>query len=259
MVPIELYKFYNNSGSWFYTSADHDVVFEGNTYTSTTISRSEIEAKASVRRENLDITVAVNNPMGKDFMQYIPDSVTFVVLYIQSNVGTFIGWKGRLQATSPNKSTIKLTCESIYTSMQRVGLRQQYQRGCRHMLYDATGCRVDKNTHLVNAIVISCSAFRITFSASVGAIGFYTGGVIEYNGALRAIINHDGENTIDINDQFPALVKALVDNPGGVSVKLYPGCDRSKEMCTNRFGNFANFGGFPDIPLRNPMDGNSIV
>lgn len=261
MVPIELYKFYNNAGAWYFTSSDRDVEFEGNTYVSTTISRTEIESKASIRRENLDISVAMNNEMAQNFMQYMPDSVTLVVLYIQSSVGTFIGWKGRLQATSPSKSSVKLTCESVFTSMQRIGLRQQYQRGCRHMLYDETGCTIDKDLYKVTETAISCNAYRVSFAGTIppGETGYYTGGIIEYAGAMRAIINHDAANGFSINEQFPALVAALAANPGGVSVNLYPGCDRSKDMCRTRFMNYENYGGFPEIPLRNPLDGNSIV
>lgn len=263
MVPIELYKFHNEDETqkWCFTSGVVDIEFEGDIYLSTTIGRSEIDSKASIRRENLEVSMAVDNPMARKFLQYTPDGIIFLTLFIQSDVGTFVGWMGRLQATKPEKSTIKMVCESVFTSMQRVGLRQQYTRGCRHMLYNPIGCTVDKSLYMETATVILCEGYRVVFSGTIppGEVGYYTGGIIDLNGAMRGIINHDTLNAFDINDQFPALVEALLENPGGVEVKVYPGCDRSKAMCRTRFMNYENYGGFPEIPLRNPMDGRPIT
>ena len=260
MVPIELYKFADANTIWYYTSADRDIEYDGHTYLSTTIGRGEIESKASVQRENIEVTFAVDNPMARGFLQYIPDTVVTLVIFIQSDAGTFVGWKGRLGAVKPEKSAIKLVCESIYVSLKRTGLRAQYQRQCRHMLY-SPGCGVVKSAYAVTATAISCEGYRLVLSAAPGSepVGFYTGGVLDFNGAMRGIINHDTSNGMDLADIFPALRAAIADNPGGVSVTLYPGCDRSKDTCRTRFMNFENYGGFPEIPLRNPMDGRSIT
>jgi hypothetical protein len=42
-------------------------------------------------------------------------------------------------------------------------------------------------------------------------------------------------------------------------VDLAPGCDLRAATCAAKFGNLANFGGFPEIPGRNPLGGGSIV
>jgi hypothetical protein len=46
---------------------------------------------------------------------------------------------------------------------------------------------------------------------------------------------------------------------GGVPLTLYPGCDHLKATCLAKFDNLPNYGGFPYIPARNPLDGRSIV
>jgi hypothetical protein len=36
-------------------------------------------------------------------------------------------------------------------------------------------------------------------------------------------------------------------------VSYYPGCDRTRLTCSLKFGNIANFGGFPWVPQKNPF------
>jgi len=42
-------------------------------------------------------------------------------------------------------------------------------------------------------------------------------------------------------------------------VDLAPGCDLRAATCAAKFGNLANFGGFPEIPGRNPLGGGSMA
>jgi len=44
----------------------------------------------------------------------------------------------------------------------------------------------------------------------------------------------------------------------GDQVRAYPGCDHSLITCANKFGNSLNFGGFPFMPEKNPMDGTPV-
>jgi uncharacterized phage protein (TIGR02218 family) len=256
-APVELYKLSMGSTFWYYTSSDQDYEYEGNTYISTTVGRSEIEAKGSVQRENIEVAFAVDNPMAKSFLQFLPDAIVILTVFVKSDIGTFVGWKGRLAAVKPEKSVIKLIFESVFTSLKRSGLRQSYQRGCRHMLYSTNGCKIDKALYVNAQTAMTSSGYTVVLSASPGADGSYAGGVLEYNGGMRGIINQVGNI---INDTWSNLNKAIIDSAGaGVAVNLYPGCDRSTTTCKTKFNNFENYGGFPHIPTRNPFDGSSIV
>lgn len=42
-------------------------------------------------------------------------------------------------------------------------------------------------------------------------------------------------------------------------VELAPGCDLRRHICATKVSDLLNFGGFPDIPGRNPLGGTSIV
>lgn len=259
MTPIELYKIIDGGITYLYTSTDRDVEYEGETYLSIPIKRTAIEAKGSVKRENIEVSFAIDNEMAKGFLTSIPENIVSITIFIQSKVGTFVGWKGRMAAVKPERGEIKLIFESIFTSLVRSGLRQPYQRGCRHMLY-STRCGVDRDAHVVTVHANAMNGYVVTLSAvPSGEDGLYTGGVMSYNGGLRGIIIHDGAN-LTVNDFWPGLRKAIADSGGaGVDIQIYPGCDRTTETCTNRFGNFPNYGGFPYIPTRNPFNGSPIT
>jgi hypothetical protein len=44
-----------------------------------------------------------------------------------------------------------------------------------------------------------------------------------------------------------------------VTAEITPGCDLRASTCAAKFGNLLNFGGFSEIPGRNPLGGGSIV
>jgi hypothetical protein len=55
-------------------------------------------------------------------------------------------------------------------------------------------------------------------------------------------------------------LEAAIDDPDGLAlVEIAPGCDLRRDTCKAKFGNLLNFGGFPDIPGRNPFGGTSIM
>jgi hypothetical protein len=61
------------------------------------------------------------------------------------------------------------------------------------------------------------------------------------------IVDHQGE-VLKMRYQLPGTSVGDV-----ISVTVWPGCDRSFDTCVNKFGNAANYGGFPYIPLNNPV------
>ena len=88
--------------------------------------------------------------------------------------------------------------------------------------------------------------------------GWFRGGVLRHAGLLGFITGHVGDR-LTLAGHMPEL-EAAIDDPEVVAVvDLAPGCDLRRDTCAAKFGNLLNFGGFPDIPGRNPFGGTSIV
>ncbi len=275
MKAVELYKIVLADQTWNWTSGDTDVVYNGDTYTPMVIGRSEVEQGAEINRANINLTVARDNPVGAIYLARTPDHHATVTLFRQESelegspdTETLVYWKGRISGAKAGGSQIEISCESVFTSLRRFGLRARYQRGCRHALYHR-GCNLNREDFAVDvARVTAISGVNITVpEAALQADGWYIGGMIELDGVFRFVVNHVG-TTLTLQRVWEDLAEAVANSGygynygyfyGGLSVRIYPGCDRSRATCESKFNNLDNYGGFDWIPMRNPFDGKSII
>jgi uncharacterized phage protein (TIGR02218 family) len=115
---------------------------------------------------------------------------------------------------------------------------------------------VDKNAFRVDATVDAVHGLIVT-SGEFGMFddGWFTGGFIEY-------LTVDGFlETRMINRHIGTSIRVLTPILGmnvGDPVVAYPGCKRTVRDCIDKFNNFGNYGGFPNIPGRSPYDGNPV-
>lgn len=263
--PAELYRFVQGTTVWTYTSADAPIDYNGETYTAVPIGRGELEQSGEIARAGLSVSVARDNPVGAQFLAYAPDALTTLTVYRQEGATTAVLWKGRVMAAKANGSEIELTCESVFTSLRRQGLRARYQRPCRHALY-GRGCRLNQASFADAGLLLSAVA-GVTLTvpdADAQPDGWYFGGMAESpGGVLRFVVGHTGA-TITLAQPIEGLVsvgygESYGTHYGGEVITLYPGCDRTRETCEIKFNNLVNYGGWPFMPTRNPFDSNSIV
>lgn len=266
--PKELYRFVEGSSVWTVTSADSSEVYNGETYVPVTIGRSEAESKNELSRANLQITVDLDNAMGRRWLKNVLDEVVSLTIYNSDEGVVTVVWKGRLASVKPDSSSITLLFESIFTSLRRPGLRARYQRNCPHVLY-GRGCSLDKEAFAVSGAVTASAGQAVQMPiASTYPDGYFSAGMVEApDGSLRFITNHTG-GALTLIRSLDALNEAFSQSGYGMSYGLYygalvtrifPGCDRTKEVCSGKFNNLPNYGGFPFIPLKNPFGGSSIV
>lgn len=254
---------------WNFTNAPFEVTYAGETYIPAAIRHGEVEGKEDISRANLDVTFDINNAAARRWMKDSVEAlVGLTVWQMDEDDDTYAIWKGRLTGVKPSGAEIKLSFDSIYTSLARPGLGARYQRMCRHALY-GRGCKVARSAHAVNGVPTSVVGSVVTIPEAAGyPDGFFTTGMIETpDGALRFIISHVGA-TLTLMRPMESLGLLFANQGyglsygqvyGGLQVKIYPGCDRSRGTCHGRFNNLENYGGFDWIPLRNPFDGSSIV
>ncbi len=254
---------------WTYTSGDTAVTYMGETYEPIPMGRSETETKNELSRANIEVKLDLDNAMGKRWLHDLVETLVGLTIFEKDEDGEIgIVWKGRLSGLKPSMSEIVLNFESVFTSLRRPGLRARYQRSCRHMLY-SRGCGVSKEAWGVNGVPTAVNGAVVTVpEAAAYPAGYFATGMLEGpDGTLRFIVAHSGSQLTLIRP-FVSLAKALsLDGYGlsygkyygGLKVRLFPGCDRTRNTCLNRFNNLNNYGGFDWIPLRNPFDGSSIV
>lgn len=268
MNQTELYLFDTGGTRWTYTSGDAPVTYLGDTYEPVPIGRGGVEQTQDINKQDLQVKVARDNDMGLLHLQYAPDSITALTVFVREEDGEFaVFWKGRVTGARADGSEITLICESEFTTMRQPGLRARFQKNCRHAVY-SRGCRLDFESHGTYAAITAINGLTLTVpDAALQPTGYYLAGVVRLFGAIRMITAHNGSQ-ITVAREIPGAAEQLAATGyglaygldyGAAAVKLFPGCDRARMTCHSKFNNIVNFGGFPWIPAINPFGGSSIL
>lgn len=260
--PVELYDFVRNGEHTRYTSQSRDYDYAGHVYVSEAIGRTEVEQTNELAKMGIKVTFPRSNAFALGFIGTLHESVTVLTVW-RGHVGDpdsefEVVWKGRVQTAGAEGAEITLECESIHTSVKRMGLRARYQKPCRHTLY-GRGCNLDKADWAVPATVTAADGVTLTVTeAALQADGWYTGGMVgTADGGLRFIMDHVGDQ-ITLSRASESVLADVLD-VGSASVNLYPGCAHDLDTCASKFNNHLANGGFFWIPSKNPMGGSSIV
>ncbi len=129
-----------------------------------------------------------------------------------------------------------------------------FGRLCNHALY-GVGCNLDKDDFSFETDIVSVNPAQreiVVTGKKVGAASdYFTGGYFAHpeTGMNFTIAwsAFDGLNTkFKLWNWHPELAAAQ-------DLTAYAGCKHTTADCTNRFGNQANFGGFPHVPAKNPV------
>ncbi len=263
--PIELYAFTRGGRNWYYTSYDQDINFNSVTYLSTPLRRGNIEATADLGKNTMKVSLSRRAAFVEQFIASSPtDNVELVITRLHfGDIETAVIWRGRVTNVRFNEdgNQAEVTCQPLFTALRRPGLRRVYQATCPHVLYNAP-CNVVQNSFgisgtlsTVNGNIVQSGAFSVNINPDFNDTWF-VGGIITYDNGLaldrRFIVGHDNSTgTLTLNLPFSGVA-------AGVAVIAYPGCDHAVATCKNKFSNLNNYGGFPFIPSKNPMDGTSI-
>ncbi len=260
--PVELYTFSRGVQEWRYTSFSEDITFNNKNYTAAPIERGKIEATPDLGKVNLKIQTVRT----LDFLtQYIASSPSDVINLVVTrfhlgDTDSTTPWRGRVTNVRFEEVEATITCQPIYTAVKRPGLRRVYQSSCPHVLYNSP-CNIIQTNYTTSAQVSAVGGNTITspsFIINNANFGpeWFTGGMVLFTGNgvndRRFITDHNNSTgTITVSLPFTDLTV-------GDTVSAFPGCDHTTVTCKGKFNNLNNYGGFPYIPDKNPMDGTPI-
>lgn len=258
-APVRLYLFeLGGNQRWAYCTADRAVSLLGITYQPAAISDDGIRMTGEASADTLRITAPVDLAVAVPWRTVPPSDEVFVTIRdTHHGLGSTaadsdVVWVGAISGVRwPQDDRCELSCETLFASMRRPGLKLTYQRSCPHSVYDAE-CRVSRVLHAQTATITSLDGAAIVHNAA-GA-GTYAGGFIEWqlNGRTerRGIDTEAGQKLTLLGGTAGLAV--------GGNVTLYPGCDGTSTMCQGRFANMPNYGGFRHMPGKSPFDGDPV-
>ncbi|MCL7465528.1 phage BR0599 family protein [Phaeovulum sp. NW3] len=272
--PYFLYQFVEGDQLWPFTSRATAWTSAGSggetiIWEAAAVAHGDVVQTSEIERGRLELTWPLSHPFARRFLAPLgnrPVTLTIFRGHEQAPGETVAHWKGRVMGAEVEGQRILLSCESVFSTLRRAGVRAKYQRLCRHALY-GRGCGLDIALFWQIGTVTACSGNVLTIpEAADPPDGWYRGGVLRFGAQLGFITGHLG-TTLTLSRPMPELAAALAapesDPKTGtllpVLADIAPGCDLRAPTCADKFGNLANFGGFPAIPGRNPFGGGSIV
>lgn len=161
-------------------------------------------------------------------------------------------FRGRLGEITLSGDTYSVELRGLSDLLSRP-FGRVIQSGCSAVLGD-TACGVNLNApeNVANFTVASVSEGRLLTLSGSGGVqnGRFERGRIEVlSGAASGRTGLIKRHAIVESDTRLELWEPMRKAPQpGDQVKCFAGCDKSAAMCKGRFGNFANFQGFPHVP-----------
>ena len=247
---IELYQFTIGTESHRFTSTEHAISNSMGVFKPSNIKRSRIKQTQNMHKDGITLTVPVGFELSKVLLNPLMDDAINVSVFRGHTTdpdNQFVAyWLGRIVGCTAGDASIEISCESVFTSIKRPGLRAVFEINCRRAIY-STECGVSLSEFLAPATVTAINGSTIEFTpVNPVPSGYFIGGILKlFDGTTRFIANHVGD-TLTLFQPVNGLLPTH-------TIHLFPGCNRSMDHCKNRFNNLDNFGGFPYIPIVNPF------
>lgn len=241
---------------------DRDVAFDGTTFVAST------GLDASQAHASLGLAVGGGDVQGAFDAQSLTESDLANGLYDDASVEIWIvDWSNPSDRVLMDLGTIGEVRRSEFSfvaELRSLAHRfdeehgRSFQRACSADLGDAR-CRVDLTNpaYATSGTVLQGqgqSTVLVALDAAF-ALGYFAGGTLTVTSGASAgervsIRTHTKAPT---GDMFTARSGQLGALAAGDRVRVIAGCDKSPETCRGKFGNIANFRGFPHMPGNDVM------
>lgn len=255
---IELYEFVGPIDTFRYTNHSQNYEHLGNTFFAIPLTRSNIVIEVGKAPE-LSLTVPITlDLVSKYVFQIAPQGLDLSVTRLHLESGNYASyWQGPVAAFSVKERLVSIRVPSpLGQLLANNVLNIRYQPICNNVLFDPV-CSLSNLTLRESGTLSTISGDgKGLVVAGTGLRGdqWARGGEIihQTNGERRLIVDQVG-TAITILWPFSVNV------PAGSLVYVYAGCDHKISTCVDKFDNFNNFNGMPNVvtqKLSQEQDGN---
>lgn len=263
-IMADLYTITTIQGiAYRYTNYDFDLTVGGKVFSSQgpIISREGISLSLGIEVDNLSITIGTNEstkfgevPVTQAFHNGVLDGARFKLERIfmdaqtptDTSAGTLVLFEGRIVEPEFDRYEIKASVVSDVDGLKLQMPRNLYQPGCLNTLFDSA-CGLRSADFAVNTTIAANSTPNRILCELSQPQGWFTQGVVEFLEGVNIGI----KRTVRLHETGALLLTLpLLEMPAiGEAIRVYPGCDKRLETCSNRFNNRARFRGSPYVPV----------
>jgi hypothetical protein len=276
--PADLYHFAvdddpiegTGAEDWYYTSGDILISFGGQSYVPAPLTRGRFDGG------ELELNVAYDFPVVVQLANQRHIDLTITRVHRDDLNGRVV-FKGRVMRVRLTGKEATLVCWPLLKLAERPMPQYIFQTGCNWQIYsEACGVNpggLDAEGYTIKAIItvdsIGATGKIISSNLNIPSAGgppdttgatydeYYTAGYAQWtDGDL--VVHRRFITESDTRGGAASYIKVLTPFPAGMvateQLAVVAGCLRTASVCATKFDNFANFGGFPSIPKRNPFE-----
>ncbi|HAV5429480.1 TPA: DUF2163 domain-containing protein [Acinetobacter baumannii] len=263
-IMADLYTITTIQGiEYCYTSYDVNLTVQGKEFRADgpIISREGTSLSLGIEVDNLSITIETNEntkfgdvPIAQAFHNGILDGARFKLERIfmdmntptDTSAGTLVLFEGRIVEPELDRYEINASVVSDVDNLKLQMPRNLYTPGCLNTLFDSA-CGLLSADFAVNTTIGTNSTPNRILCELSQPQGWFTQGVVEFLegvniGIKRTVRLHEAGSLLLT---LPLLEMAEI----GEAIRVYPGCDKRLDTCTNRFNNRSRFRGAPFVPV----------
>jgi uncharacterized phage protein (TIGR02218 family) len=241
------------------TTADYDILYAGNLYTSSGPLMDRTSIKQSIG-SSVDSLTCNLYPKPTDLVDGIPflqaikqgafDGATLLISHAfmpspgNVSAGVVKRFGGRFGPIDADRSSAEITVDSWAELLNVQWPFCLYGPGCKLTLF-SPGCGLDRASYTFTGTVDAGSTLSAlnTIGLSSKADGYFDTGVCSLSGgSVRRAIKTWSGNTAKLATPLYTIPNV------GDSISLTAGCDKSEATCLSKFNNKAMFQGEPHIP-----------
>lgn len=255
---VEFYRFQQGAVITRLTNYNRDLIFQGVTWSTTQISRQNIERAVEAGINDLKIFLPLDNPIAAQFIPNVPGKTVNVQVYRghatdpdEQQLLVFDGFVAEAEFDGDLQAT--LTLQPFTSQFKRVAPRFVYSGQCNNVLYDA-GCQVSRLAFTYTGVVtaVNESLRQVTVAGlSINGANWAEGGFIAFpaggNDDQRLVLRQSGGGDVC------TLLSNFSEQVLGQTVDVVAGCAHDIATCNSKFSNSVNFGGYPFVPQKNPF------
>ncbi len=243
--PSEYYTIQRGTQVWRYAAGDASATIDGTDYLPAHITRDAIGQKKDTPGLQCVVTLRLDLGAAQALMVESPSRTSVTIQRAQSAGDPIKAiLRGEVVSLKFIDDSVELTVATIEHHFKTLIPKILVQRTCPHALYGYS-CGVNKADFGVETTITNIVGHVITVAASASDHAWRNGMLQLASGELLFIADH---TTSDITVWSAIPADVAVDD----AVIVYRGCDKLFATCESVFDNAANFGGFPNLPNRNP-------
>jgi hypothetical protein len=247
--PAECYTVQRGAQVWRLTSDDDAHTISGVEFTPSWLKRGEIAQKQDTPGIQFTLTVHLASPLGQSLLVKTPDPITVTLERLQPSSDPIKPvLLGEVLSVKFSDDNAELTVATVEHRFKRMIPAALLGRNCPWSVYSPS-CGADPAAFAFSTTIASVAWPVVTVAAlSDMTAAFYSAGIIvDANGKPHTIAKHASPKDLTIWGDQPTTGLQV-----GDAVTVYPGCDKTRTACITKFANYDNYGGFADLPTKDP-------